>query len=161
MYRASHGIFACSGILYNHESELRGKDFVTRKITLAAARIRAGLQDRLTLGALDARVDWGFAGDTVEAMWLMLQQDRPDDYVIATGETHTVREFCGIAFEAAGVREEGRVEVDPALRRPVEPAELRGDASKARRVLGWAPRLPFEGLVRRMVEADLKRTKGD
>jgi len=160
-YRESHGIFACSGILFNHESELRGKDFVTRKITIAAARIRAGLQDGLLLGNLDARIDWGFAGDTVEAMWLMLQQAHPDDYVVATGETRTVREFCRLAFEAAGLRWEDHVEADPALRRPGEPAEMRGDASKARRALGWAPRLSFEGLVRRMVEADLKRIKGD
>jgi GDPmannose 4,6-dehydratase len=157
VYREAHGIFACSGILFNHESELRGKDFVTRKITTGAARIRAGLQKELELGNLDARVDWGFAGDTVEAMWRMLRHEKPDDYVVATGETRSVREFCRVAFEAAGLRWEDHVRVDPSLFRPAEAVETRGDASKARSVLGWAPRMPFEELVRRMVEADLRR----
>ncbi|MCU0722749.1 MAG: GDP-mannose 4,6-dehydratase, partial [Planctomycetes bacterium] len=160
VYRQAHGLFACAGILFNHESELRGKDFVTRKITLGAARIRAGLQRELFLGNLDARVDWGFAGDTVEAMWLMLRAEKPDDYVVATGETRSVRDFCRVAFEAAGLRWEDHVRVDPSLVRPAEPVETRGDASKARRVLGWAPKLPFEDLVRRMAEADRIRVGG-
>jgi GDPmannose 4,6-dehydratase len=154
-YRESYGIFACSGILFNHESERRGKEFVTRKITHGVARIKAGLQKELRLGNLDARRDWGFAGDYVESMWRMLQHDEPDDYVVATGETHSVRDFCRLAFERAGLNWEDHVVVDERFVRPAEVDILMGDASKARKVLGWKPRLSFTDLVHRMVDADL------
>jgi GDPmannose 4,6-dehydratase len=153
-YRESYGLHASCGILFNHESPRRGEEFVTRKIARAAARIAAGRQDTLHLGNLDAKRDWGFAGDYVEAMWLMLQQDTPDDYVIATGETHTVREFCELAFARVGLRWEEHVVVDPALFRPAEVDLLLGDASKAREVLGWEPRCSFRSLVQEMVDAD-------
>ena len=154
-YRESYGIFACSGILFNHESERRGKEFVTRKITHAVASIKAGLQKDLRLGNLDARRDWGFAGDYVESMWRMLTHDEPDDYVVATGETHSVRDFCRLAFERAGLNWEDHVVVDERFVRPAEVDVLMGDATKARQVLGWKPRLSFEELVHRMVDADL------
>ncbi len=158
-YRESYGVFACSGILFNHESPRRGKLFVTRKITHAVARIKAGLTKEVRLGNLDAYRDWGFAGDDVEAMWLMLQQPKPDDYVIATGETHTVREFCELAFARAGLDWQRHVVVDPALVRPAEVDRLVGDASKARRVLGWRPKTSFRELVEMMVDADLAEVR--
>jgi GDPmannose 4,6-dehydratase len=156
-YRESYGLFACSGILFNHESPRRGKEFVTRKVTDGVARIKAGLAQQLPLGNLEARRDWGFAGDYVEAMWLMLQQPQPDDYVIATGETHAVRELCEIAFEHAGLRWQDHVFVDPKLVRPAEVDLLLGDAAKAKRVLGWQPRVSFRQLVEMMVDTDLAR----
>jgi len=156
-YRESYGIFACSGILFNHESPRRGKLFVTRKISHGIAQIKAGLATEVRLGNLDACRDWGFAGDYVEAMWLMLQQAKPDDYVVATGETHSVREFCQLAFARAGLEWERRVIVDPALVRPADVDLLVGDASKARRVLGWRSKTSFRGLVEMMVDADLER----
>ena len=158
-YRESYGIFAVSGILFNHESERRGKEFVTRKISDGVARIKLGLQERLHLGNLEARRDWGFAGDYVRAMWLMLQHPEPDDYVIATGRTHTVRDFCRLAFEVAGLNYEEYVVEDQRFVRPAEVDLLIGDASKAKRVLGWTPEVTFEELVRRMVEADLARLR--
>jgi GDPmannose 4,6-dehydratase len=155
-FREAYGLFAVNGILFNHESPRRGETFVTRKITRAIGRIKHGLQDKLFLGNLDARRDWGFAGDYVEAMWLMLQADVPEDYVIATGETHTVREFLERAADIAGVGIQGRVELDPRYLRPTEVDLLLGDATKARTKLGWKPKVDFEGLVRMMVEADLE-----
>ncbi|MCL6512612.1 MAG: GDP-mannose 4,6-dehydratase [Anaerolineae bacterium] len=155
-YRESYGLFACSGILFNHESPRRGLEFVTHKVTHAAARIKLGLQRELCLGNLDARRDWGYAGDYVRGMWLMLQQDRPDDYVLATGETHSVRELCEAAFGYLGLNWEEHVVVDPKYYRPAEVDLLIGDASKAGRVLGWEPQVSFEQLVRMMVDADLK-----
>jgi GDPmannose 4,6-dehydratase len=157
-YRESYGIFACSGILFNHESPRRGRQFVTRKVSDGVARIKAGLARELRLGTLEARRDWGFAGDYVQAMWLMLQQPQPDDYVIATGETHTVRHLCEVAFEHAGLDWTEHVVVDPALVRPAEVDLLIGDAGKARRVLGWAPKHSFRELVQMMVDADLHAT---
>ncbi len=176
-YRESYGMYCCNGILFNHESERRGETFVTRKITLAAARIAQGLQDKLYLGNLSARRDWGYAKDFVESMWLMLQQERPDDYVIATGQNHTVREFCFLAFREAGIslRWEGEgqdekgidsatgrilVEVDPKYFRPAEVDQLLGDPSKARRILGWNPqKTTFEELVRIMVRHDMEEVR--
>ncbi|WP_397547491.1 GDP-mannose 4,6-dehydratase [Rhodothermus marinus] len=155
-YREAYGLFICNGILFNHESPRRGETFVTRKITRAAGRIKMGLQDKLYLGNLEARRDWGFAGDYVEAMWLMLQQDEPDDYVIATGESHSVREFLELAFEMLGLDWRRHVEIDPRYFRPTEVDYLLGDASKAREKLGWRPRVSFEELVRMMVEHDLE-----
>jgi GDPmannose 4,6-dehydratase len=156
-YRESYGIFACSGILFNHTSPRRGKEFVTRKITDGVARIRAGAARQLSLGNREARRDWGFAGDYVEAMWLMLQQPKPDDYVIATGETHSVQELCEIAFARAGLTWQDHVILDPGLVRPAEVDRLQGDASKAKRVLGWQPRVSFRQLIEMMVDADLER----
>ncbi|MBQ9469259.1 MAG: GDP-mannose 4,6-dehydratase [Clostridia bacterium] len=176
-YREAYGMFCCSGILFNHESERRGETFVTRKITLAAARIAKGLQDRLYLGNLSALRDWGYARDYVECMWLILQHDTPDDFVIATGEQHSVREFCLLAFRYAGIdlefrgegmeekgydRKTGRVlvEVSPAFYRPTDVVNLWGDPSKAKRELGWDPtKTSFEDLVRLMVENDMKRAE--
>jgi GDPmannose 4,6-dehydratase len=152
-------MFAASGTLFNHESERRGKEFVTRKISDAAARIKLGLQKELRLGNLDAQRDWGFAGDYVRAMWLMLQQDDADDYVIATGRTHTVRDFVRLAFAAADLDWEPYVVVDPRYYRPAEVDLLVGDSSKARAVLGWVPDVTFEVLVERMVRADLERLR--
>ena len=160
-YRESHGLFACSGILFNHESPRRGKEFVTRKITDAVARIKFGLQDKLTLGNLDACRDWGFAGDYVRAMWLMLQQDKPDDYVVATGEKHSVREFAELAFAEANLDWRDHVEVDSRLLRPAEVHSLLGNCSKARRKLGWEPAVSFRELVGRMVAADLERVAAE
>lgn len=153
-HREAYGLFACSGILFNHESPRRGETFVTRKITRAATRIREGLQDKLYLGNLDAKRDWGYAGDYVEAMWLMLQQNVADDYVIATGEVHSVREFVEAAFGLVGLDWKKHVEHDPRYLRPTETDYLHGDASKARSRLGWRPRVTFEGLVKMMVDAD-------
>jgi GDPmannose 4,6-dehydratase len=156
-YRESYGLFACSGILFNHESPRRGLEFVTRKIAHTAARIRLGLARELRLGNLDARRDWGFAGDYVRAMWLMLQADQPEDYVIATGRTHSVEDCCRLAFEHVGLDWRAHVVQDPALLRPAEVEFLLGDASKARRELRWEPEVDFPGLVRMMVDADLER----
>ncbi|HEX2491306.1 MAG TPA: GDP-mannose 4,6-dehydratase [Blastocatellia bacterium] len=160
-YRESYGLFACNGVLFNHESPRRGETFVTRKITRAAAAIKLGLQNKLYLGNLDAKRDWGHAKDFVEAMWLMLQQDEADDYVIATGETHSVREFLDEAFGRLDLDWKQFVEIDPRYFRPAEVDLLVGDASKARRKLGWEPKITFKELVRTMVDedlADLKRT---
>ena len=156
-YRESYDMFATNGILFNHESPRRGETFVTRKITRAVARIAAGTQKTLYLGNLEARRDWGFAGDYVEAMWRMLQVDQPDDFVIATGEAHTVREFCELAFGHVNLDWERYVKVDPRYFRPAEVDYLLGDPSKAERTLGWKPRLSFPELVRTMVEADVSR----
>ncbi len=155
--RESYGIFACSGILFNHESPRRGMEFVTRKVTDGVARIKSGLLDKLCLGNLDAKRDWGFAGDYVQAMWMMLQQDQPDDYVVATGQQHSVRELVELAFQHVGLDWRQHVEIDPRLLRPAEVNTLCGDASKARRVLGWKPGVTFAGLVQMMVDADLER----
>ena len=155
-YRESYGLHASSGILFNHESERRGLEFVTRKITNSLARIKLGLQDTVTLGNLDAARDWGYAGDYVEAMWLMLQQDDPDDYVIATGETHTIREFLDVAFAHAGYTDwTPFVQQDPRFERPAEVDLLMGNPTKARTTLGWEPRVTFDQLVKLMYDADL------
>ncbi|MGH7370020.1 MAG: GDP-mannose 4,6-dehydratase [Candidatus Methylomirabilaceae bacterium] len=156
-YRESYGLFTCSGILFNHESPCRGKEFVTRKVSDGVARIRHGLATQLRLGNLEARRDWGYAGDYVEAMWLMLQQDTPDDYVIATGETHSVRELVEIAFVRAGLDWRQHVVEDQDLKRPAEVDVLQGDYSKAKRVLGWQPKVGFRELIEMMVDADLRR----
>ena len=158
-YREAYGMFACNGILFNHESPRRGETFVSRKITRAAARIKLGLQEKLFLGNLDARRDWGFAGDYVEAMWRMLQAAKPEDYVIATGQCHTVRDFLDEAFGALDLDWKRHVEIDPRYFRPAEVDELRGDMSKARRELGWEPRIQFKELVQMMVKADLADLK--
>src|SRR5579862_119509 len=155
-YRESYGLFACNGILFNHESPRRGETFVTRKITRAATRIKLGLQKKLYLGNLDAKRDWGFAGDYVEAMWLMLQQDHPDDYVVATGETHSVREFLAAAFGYAKLDWKKYVEIDKRYFRPTEVDLLLGDATKARTKLGWVPKVTFKALAKMMTEADLE-----
>jgi len=160
-YRESYGIHASSGILFNHESPRRGETFVTRKITLAAARIKLGLQDKLYLGNLDSKRDWGFAGDYVEMMWLMLQQDEPDDYVVATGRTHSVRAFLEAVFEHAGLDIEKHVEIDERLFRPQEVPLLLGDPSKARRKLNWIPKVGFEELAKMMYESDLEKVKNE
>jgi len=154
-YREAYGLFATNGILFNHESPRRGETFVTRKITRALARIKAGLQEKLFLGNLDASRDWGYAPDYVEAMWLMLQADEPEDFVIASGETHTVREFLEAAFAHAGLDWEPHVEIDPRYFRPSEVDLLLGDPGKARERLGWEPKVRFEELVRIMVDADV------
>jgi GDPmannose 4,6-dehydratase len=158
-YRESYDLFAVSGILFNHESPRRGLEFVTRKVTDGVARIKLGLADSLSLGNLDAHRDWGFAGDYVRAMWQMLQQDAPDDYVIATGEAHSVRDLVEIAFGHAGLEWDRYVRLDPALIRPAEVDHLIGNATKARTELGWTPSVTFDGLVRMMVDADLARLK--
>ncbi|TMD70657.1 MAG: GDP-mannose 4,6-dehydratase [Chloroflexi bacterium] len=157
-FRESHNMFTCSGILFNHESARRGHEFVTRKISRGVASIKLGLQDKLVLGNLDAQRDWGFAGDYVEAMWQMLQQDKPDDYVIATGTTHSVRDFVVTAFAHVGIHDWQRyVEIDPQLYRPAEVDQLIGDASKAHQRFGWQPRVTFDELVSMMVENDLQQ----
>jgi len=156
-YREAYGLFACNGILFNHESERRGHEFVTRKITSAVASIQAGRMSKLQLGNLDARRDWGYAPEYIRAMWQMLQQSEPDDYVISTGEAHSVREFAELAFGIAGLDWEDCVIIDETLYRPAETHELKGDSAKAQRALGWAPQVRFADLVRRMVEADLER----
>lgn len=158
-YRESYGMFACSGILFNHESPLRSLHFVTRKVTHAVARIVCGVQSTVKLGNLEARRDWGFAGDYVEAMWMMLQQEQPEDFVIATGRTVDVRYLCETAFRYVGLDYEDYVECDPALFRPAEVDVLTGDASKARAKLGWKPKTSFEAMIHMMVEADLRRVK--
>lgn len=155
-YRESYGMFACNGILFNHESPRRGETFVTRKITRAAARIKAGLEDKLYLGNLDAKRDWGYAKEYVEAMWLMLQQERPDDFVIATGETHSVQEFLEETFSCLDLDWRRYVKIDPQYYRPAEVDLLVGDASKARQILGWKPQTTFRDLARLMVAADME-----
>ena len=154
-YRESYGLFACSGILFNHESPRRGLEFVTHKVTQAAARIKLGLQNELRLGNLESRRDWGYAGDYVQAMWLMLQQDEPSDYVVATGETHSVRELCEVAFGYLDLNYEDYVVIDEKFYRPAEVDLLIGDASKAHAKLGWEPTVSFESLIKLMVDADL------
>jgi len=159
-YREAYDIHASSGILFNHEGPKRGLEFVTRKVTNAVARIKLGLQDSITLGNLEASRDWGYAGDYVEAMWMMLQQDVPDDYVIATGETHSIRELLEVAFKCAGFDDWERfVQQDPRFYRPAEVDLLIGDASKAHKVLGWKPRVGFSDLVRMMYESDLQEER--
>jgi GDPmannose 4,6-dehydratase len=159
-YRESYGLHATSGILFNHESPRRGLEFVTRKITWHAAAIKLGLVDKLNLGNLEAERDWGYAKDYVEAMWLMLQRDDPQDYVIATGVAHSVQECLQIAFDQAGVAIDDRVVIDESLKRPAEVDHLIGDHSKAKRELGWEPRTSFEQLIRLMVDADYKLLGG-
>jgi len=156
-YREAYDMFACNGILFNHESKRRSESFVTRKITKAAAWIKNGMQNKLTLGNIEAKRDWGFSGDYVEAMWLMLQQDKPDDYVIATGECHSVREFLDEAFGYLDLDWEQYVKIDPYYFRPSEVELLQGDSRKARRILGWTPKVSFKELVRMMVDADMER----
>jgi len=158
-YRESYALFTCSGILFNHESPRRGLEFVTRKVCYGAAQIKLGLAHDLQLGNLDARRDWGFAGDYVEAMWRMLQQESPDDYVVGTGETHSVREWCQAAFDYLGLDWEQYVKVDPKLIRPAEVDLLVSDPCKAREKLGWQPTMSFEGLIRTMVDADMAHLK--
>ena len=160
-YRESYGTYAVNGILFNHESPRRGETFVTRKITRSVANIRQGLEEKLYLGNLDAKRDWGYAGDYIEGMWMMMQQPEPDDYVLATGETHSVREFVELAFEYAGLDWKKHVEIDPRYFRPAEVDLLLGDAAKARTKLGWQPKVTFKELVRMMVDADIElvRTK--
>jgi GDPmannose 4,6-dehydratase len=155
-YRDSYDLFACSGILFNHEGPRRGLEFVTRKVTHGAAAIKLGLQDELLLGNLEARRDWGYAGDYVEAMWLMLQQDEPDDFVVATGVAHSVKELVDIAFDHVGLDPADYVGTDPRFLRPAEVDHLIGDAAKAHEQLGWRPRTTFEELIRLMVDADLE-----
>jgi len=159
-YRESYGLFAASGILFNHESPRRGREFVTRKITDGVARIKLGLAENLALGTLDAQRDWGFAGDYVRAMHMMLQHDQPEDFVVATGHTHSVREFLEVAFDHVGLKYEDYVVQDPRYMRPAEVDQLIGDNSKARRVLGWEPSVSFEQLVRMMVDSDLQLLGG-
>jgi GDPmannose 4,6-dehydratase len=156
-YRESYDLFACSGILFNHESPRRGLEFVTRKVSHGAALIKLGLARELRLGNLESRRDWGYAGDYVKAMWHMLQQDKPDDYVVGTGETHSVRELCEVAFDHVGLDWQRHVVVDRQFYRPAEVDMLVSDPSKARKNLGWEPRVSFQGLVRMMVDADLKQ----
>jgi GDPmannose 4,6-dehydratase len=160
-YRESYDLYAISGILFNHESPRRGLEFVTRKISDGVARIKLGLEDELRLGNLEAKRDWGFAGDYVEAMWLMLQQDTPDDYIIATETSHSVREFCEIAFSHVDLEWQDHVKVDPKFYRPAEVQTLLGDCSKARNQLGWSPRTSFQRLVHMMVDADIERVKSE
>ena len=160
-YRESYNLYACSGILFNHESPRRGLEFVTHKVTHAAARIKLGLQDELRLGNLEAQRDWGYAGDYVQAMWLMLQQDEPDDYVVSTGETHSVRELCEVAFSYLGLNYEDYVVIDEKFYRPAEVDLLIGDASKAHTKLGWEPSVDFPGLIRLMVDADLEALRAE
>lgn len=159
-YREEHGIFACSGVLYNHESPRRGLEFVTRKITRGAARIKLGMADELRLGNLEARRDWGYAGDYVRAMWLMLQQDRPDDYLVCTGDTHSVRDLCQLAFGHLGLDYQQYVVRDDRFYRPAEKALLVGDPSRAEQILGWRPEVSFQELIVEMVEKDLEELQG-
>jgi GDPmannose 4,6-dehydratase len=155
-HRESYGLYACNGILFNHESPRRGETFVTRKITRAATRIKVGLQDKLFLGNLDAKRDWGFAGDYVEAMWRMLQQDTPDDYVVATGESITIRDFLDLSFGRLGLDWQKYVEIDPRYFRPAEVDHLEGDPAKGRKILGWEPKTDIRALATMMVDSDLK-----
>jgi GDPmannose 4,6-dehydratase len=159
--RESYGLYACSGILFNHESPRRGIEFVSRRISYNVARIKLGLQDKLGMGNLEAERDWGFAGDYVRAMWLMLQQEKPDDYVIATGQSHSVRRLLEVAFSHAGLDYRNHVEIDPDLLRPADVLHLLGDCAKARRAFGWRPEVTFENLVQMMVESDLELISND
>ncbi|MDP8218495.1 MAG: GDP-mannose 4,6-dehydratase [Candidatus Theseobacter exili] len=159
-FRESYNLFACSGILFNHESPRRGLEFVTRKVSMGVAMIKMGMADKLKLGNLDAKRDWGFAGDYVEAMWMMLQQKKPDDFVIATGETRSVKELVEIAFKRVDLKWEKHIVLDKSLLRPAEVHELRGDSSKAIKQLGWKPKVTFEGLVNMMVDSDMDKLKG-
>lgn len=157
-FKESYGMFCSSGILFNHESPIRGKEFVTRKISDGVARIKLGLSDEIRLGNLESRRDWGFAGDYVEAMWLMLQEKKPDNYLISTGETHSIKDFLDVAFDHAGIKDWNKyVKLDPRFKRPAELFELKGRSDKARKVLGWSPKVKFEELVKMMVDADMKR----
>jgi GDPmannose 4,6-dehydratase len=156
IYRESYGLFSVNGILFNHESPLRGETFVTRKITRAIGRISQGIQNRLTLGNLDAHRDWGFAGDYVEGMWLMMQHEHPDDWVLATGQSHSVREFLTVAFNSVDMNWEEHVETSSMYERPNEVNHLLGDSTKAQNLLGWKPKTSFEDLVKMMVESDMK-----
>ncbi|MEG0614754.1 MAG: GDP-mannose 4,6-dehydratase [Oscillospiraceae bacterium] len=156
-YRESYDMFACSGILFNHESPRRGLEFVTRKVSMAVAKIKNGMQKELFLGNLDSKRDWGFAGDYVKAMWLMLQQDKPDDFVIATGETHTIREMCDVAFSYVGLNYEDYVKVDPKFFRPAEVEILLGDPTKAKKTLNWELKVNFKQLIEMMVQSDLEK----
>jgi GDPmannose 4,6-dehydratase len=158
-YRESYGMFACSGILFNHESPRRGLEFVTRKVSNAVAQIKLGLLDKMTIGNLEAKRDWGYAGDYVRAMWMMLQEDRPQDWVIATGDSRSVRELVDVAFKIVGLNYHDYITIDPALLRPAEVDYLCGDSSRAREALGWAPEVHFEQLVQAMVEEDLRRNR--
>jgi len=159
-FKESYGMFCCNGILFNHESPIRGKEFVTRKITEGVAKIKLGLVKEIRLGNLDSKRDWGFAGDYVEAMYLMMQQEKPDNYIISTGITHSIRDFCEIAFKHAGISDwEKYIVIDPQFKRPAELFTLQGKSDKARNVLGWMPEVKFEDLVEMMVEADLQRLK--
>jgi GDPmannose 4,6-dehydratase len=158
-YREAYGLFACNGIMFNHESSRRGFEFVTRKITSTVAKIKLGMEKELKLGNLESKRDWGFSGDYVKAMWLMLQQDKPDDYVIATNEVHSVKEFCQLAFSCVGLDWKKYVVIDKVFYRPAEVHLLRGDYSKAKKKLGWSPKIRFKELVKMMVEADLARLK--
>ena len=160
-YRESFDMFACSGILFNHESPLRGIEFVTRKVTDAVARIKLGMQSELRLGNIDAKRDWGFAGDYVEAMWLMLQQEKPDDYVVATGQTTTVRDMCNIAFKHVGLEYNEYVKIDPKFYRPAEVEVLLGNPAKAKKALGWEPKTSLEQLIHMMVDADMVRVNNE
>lgn len=160
-YRESYNLFTCSGILFNHESPRRGLEFVTRKVSYGAAQIKLGLRKKLPMGNLEAERDWGYAGDYVQAMWLMLQQDQAEDYVVATGVTHPVRRLLEVAFEHVGLDYQDYVEIDPKLLRPAEVYHLKGDASKAKRRLGWEPRVSFERLIQMMVDEDLDRLRRD
>jgi len=161
-FRESYGMYCANGILFNHESPIRGIEFVTRKISDGVARIKLGLRDEIRLANIDSKRDWGFAGDYVEAMWLMLQQEKSDDYVVATGETHSVRDFLDAAFGCVGIDDWGKyVKLDPRFKRPAELFTLQGKADKARRLLGWRPKVQFEELVRMMVAADMQRCSGE
>jgi len=160
VYRQSHQLFCCNGILYNHESPIRAEHFVTRKISLGVARIKLALQKNIRLGNLDSRRDWGFAGDYVEAMWLMMQKNKPDDYIISTGETHSIKDFLKVAFSCVGITSwQKYIKIDPAFKRPSELMVLEGRSDKARKVLGWKPKVGFEKLVKMMVDADLERER--
>ncbi len=159
-FRESYSMFCVNGILFNHESPIRGKEFVTRKITDGVARIKLGLADEIRLGNIDSKRDWGFAGDFAEAMWLMLQQDKPEDFIISTGETHSVRDFLGIAFGHVGIQDwEKYIKIDPMFKRPAELFALHGKSDKAKNILKWEPKVKFEELVKMMVDADLERLK--
>ena len=159
-FRESYGMFCCTGILFNHESPIRGIEFVTRKITDGIAKIKLGLADEIRLGNLDSKRDWGFAGDYVEAMWLMLQQKEPNDYIVSTGKTHSIHDFLEIAFSYAGINDWGKyVKMDPRFKRPAELFALHGKSNKAKDILGWEPKVEFEELVKMMIDADLKRLK--
>ena len=159
-FKESYGMFCANGILFNHESPIRGKEFVTRKISDGVAKIKLGLTDEIRLGNLDSKRDWGFAGDYVEAMWLMMQQSEPDNYIISTGETHSIRDYLDIAFNYVGIKDwEKYIKIDPSFKRPAELFALHGKSSKAKEKLGWEPKVKFEDLVKMMVDADLERLK--